>query len=88
MPQNEAPLSRAKVKALCATGCAAGRKIDGPPNPTSAVVIPEFYTTAPAVSSVTISSDWKRAAAPAQRSGPVQCGRRHRAGNGWPTDFD
>jgi len=63
MPQDEAPLSRAKVK-LLTDWIAQGAKIDGPPkSEVPSVVIPEFYTNAPAISSVTISPDGKLAAA-------------------------
>jgi len=63
MPQNEAPLSRAKVK-LLQDWIAQGAKIDGPPKAdVPPVTIPQIYTSAPAVSSVTISPDGKVIAA-------------------------
>lgn len=62
MPQNEAPLSRAKVK-IIQDWIAQGAKIDGPPkSEVPPVVIPAIYASAPAVSSVTISPDGKLAA--------------------------
>lgn len=63
MPQKEAPLSRAKVN-LLREWVAQGAKIDGPPkSDVPRVVIPEIYSTAPALSSVTISPDGRFAAA-------------------------
>ncbi|EDY17966.1 Planctomycete cytochrome C [Chthoniobacter flavus Ellin428] len=62
MPQNDAPLSRAKVKVL-QDWIAQGGKIDGPPkSDVPPVTIPQFYAYAPAISSVTIRSDGKFAA--------------------------
>jgi WD40 repeat protein len=63
MPENEAPLSAAKVK-LLRDWIAQGAKIDAAPKSTvPPLVIPAIYATAPAVSSVTISPDGKFAAA-------------------------
>ena len=62
MPQNEAPLSRAKVKVI-RDWIAQGAKIDGPPkSDVPPVIIPAIYASAPAVSSVALSPDGKLAA--------------------------
>jgi len=63
MPENEAPLSAAKVK-LLRDWVAQGAKIDAAPkSEVPPVVIPSAYTSAPAISSVTISPDGKTVAA-------------------------
>ena len=88
MPQNEAPLSRAKIKML-SEWVAQGAKIDGAPkSDVPPVVIPEAYTYAPAISSVTISPDGKFAAA-ACRSEVAMFGvDDDTAPRRLPTDFD
>jgi len=88
MPQNDAPLSRAKVK-LLRDWVAQGAKIDGPPkSEVPPVVIPKFYTTAPAISSVTISSDGKRAAAACRSEVALFNVDDDAAPLRLPTDFD
>jgi WD40 repeat protein len=63
MPDNEAPLSAAKVK-LLRDWVTQGAKIDGvPKSVVPPIVIPTIYASAPAISSVTISPDGKVAAA-------------------------
>ena len=62
MPENEAPLSPAKVK-LLRDWIAQGAKIDGAPiSQVPPVVISATYSTAPAISSAAISPDGKVAA--------------------------
>jgi hypothetical protein len=88
MPQNEAPLSRAKVKLLQAW-IAQGAKIDGPPkSEVPPVVIPQIYTAAPAVSSVTISADGKFAAAACRSEVVTFNVDDETAPRRLPTDFD
>lgn len=88
MPQNDAPLSRAKVK-LLRDWVAQGAKIDGPPkSEVPPVVIPEFYTTAPAISSVTICSDGKLAAAACRSEVVMFKVDDDTAPRRLPTDFD
>ena len=88
MPQNDAPLSRAKVKVLT-DWIAQGAKIDGPPkSEVPAVVIPQFYTSAPAVSSVTISQDGKLAAVACRSEVVIFNVDDESAPRRVPTDFD
>jgi WD40 repeat protein/mono/diheme cytochrome c family protein len=88
MPQKEAPLSRAKVK-LLRDWVAQGAKIDGPPkSDVPLVVIPEIYSTAPAVSSVTISPDGKLAAAACRSEVAVFSVDDDSPPRRLPTDFD
>ncbi len=88
MPQNEAPLSRAKVK-LLQDWVAQGAKIDGPPkSDVPPVVIPEIYTSAPAISSVTISPDGKLAAAACRSEVVMFNVDDDSAPRRVPTDFD
>ena len=88
MPQNEAPLSRAKVKVLT-DWIAQGARIDGPPkSEVPPVVIPEFYTNAPAVASVTISADGKLAAAACRSEVAIFNVDDDAAPRRVPTDFD
>ena len=63
MPEKEPPLSAAKVR-LLRDWVAQGAKIDGEPKTLlPPVTIPAVYTTAPAVSSVSLSPDGKLGAA-------------------------
>jgi WD40 repeat protein len=63
MPENEPPLSAAKVR-LLRDWVAQGAKIDGEPKTLlPPVVVPAVYATAPAVSSVSLSPDGKLGAA-------------------------
>jgi WD40 repeat protein len=88
MPQNDAPLSRAKVKVLT-DWIAQGAKIDGPPkSEVPPVTIPQFYTSAPAVSSVTISQDGKLAAAACRSEVAIFNVDDDTAPHRVPTDFD
>jgi WD40 repeat protein len=88
MPQHEAPLSRAKVK-LLREWVAQGAKIDGPPkSDVPPVVIPEFYTAAPAISSVTISPDGETAAAACRSEVVMFNVDDDTAPRRLPTDFD
>lgn len=88
MPQNEAPLSRAKVK-LLRDWIAQGAKIDGPPkSDVPPVVIPAIYASAPAVSSVTISPDGKTAAAACRSEVVLFNVDDEAAPRRLPTDFD
>src|SRR5882724_952969 len=88
MPQNEAPLSRAKVKIL-QEWIAQGAKIDGPPKAdVPPVAIPKIYTSAPAVSSVTISPDGRMAAAACRSEVVTFNVDDDSAPRRLPTDFD
>jgi len=88
MPQNEAPLSRAKVK-LLRDWLAQGAKIDAPPKTeVPAVVIPEIYASAPAVLSVSISPDGKFAAAACRSEVVLFNVEDDSAPRRLPTDFD
>jgi WD40 repeat protein len=88
MPENEAPLSAAKVK-LLRDWVAQGAKIDAPPkSEVPSVVIPATYTTAPAVSSVTISPDGKLAAAACRSEVVMFNVDDDSAPRRLPTDFD
>jgi WD40 repeat protein len=88
MPQNEAPLSRAKVKVL-QDWIAQGAKIDGPPkSDVPPVVIPAIYASAPAVSSVTLSPDGKLAAVACRSEAVLFNVDDDTAPRRLPTDFD
>ncbi|HEV7401687.1 MAG TPA: c-type cytochrome domain-containing protein [Chthoniobacteraceae bacterium] len=88
MPQNEAPLSRAKVK-LLRDWIAQGAKIDGPPkSDVPPVVIPAIYASAPAVSSVTLSPDGKTAAVACRSEVVLFNVDDDLAPRRLPTDFD
>jgi WD40 repeat protein len=88
MPQNDAPLSRAKVK-LLRDWVAQGAKIDGAPkSEVPAVTIPKTYTSAPAVASVTISPDGKTAAAACRSEVVLFNVDDDSAPRRLPTDFD
>jgi WD40 repeat protein len=88
MPQNEAPLSRAKVKVL-RDWLAQGAKIDGPPkSDVPPVVIPEVYPSAPAIASVSISADGLRAAAACRSEVALFEVDDDAAPRRLPTDFD
>jgi hypothetical protein len=88
MPQNDAPLSRSKVKLLM-DWIAQGAKIDGPPkSEVPAVTIPEFYSRAPAVASVTISADGKLVAAACRSEVTIFPVDEETAPRRIPTDFD
>ncbi|MDB6169154.1 MAG: hypothetical protein JWM88_2018 [Verrucomicrobia bacterium] len=88
MPQNEAPLSHAKVKVL-RDWVTQGAKIDGPPkSDVPPVVIPEIYPSAPAVASVTISPDGLSAAAACRSEVALFKVDDETAPRRLPTDFD
>lgn len=88
MPQNEAPLSRAKVK-LLQDWIAQGAKIDGPPkSEVPPVTIPGTYSSAPAVASVAISPDGKFAAAACRSEVVIFAIDDDTAPRRIPTDFD
>ena len=88
MPQNEAPLSRAKIK-LLQDWIAQGAKIDGPPkSDVPPVVVPQIYAHAPAVASVTISADGKFAAVACRSEVVTFNVDDDTAPRRLPTDFD
>jgi hypothetical protein len=88
MPQNDAPLSRAKVQ-LLERWIAQGAKIDGPPkSDIPPVVIPPIYTLAPAVASVSLSADGKAAAAACRSEVVLFNVDDDTAPRRVPTDFD
>ena len=89
MPENEAPLSAAKVK-LLRDWIAQGAKIDAAPKHESPpVLIPATYAFAPAITSVSLSPDGKLAAV-AVRSEIVlfDVDSTNTAPRRVPTDFD
>ncbi len=88
MPQNEPPLSAAKVN-LLRDWVLQGAKIDATPaNSVPAVVIPKAYTSAPAVTSVTISTDGKLAAAACRSEVVLFKVEGNDAPRRVPTEFD
>lgn len=88
MPENEPPLSAAKVK-LLRDWIAQGAKIDAAPKTGGpAVVIPAAYATAPAVTSVTLSPDGKLAAAACRSEVALFNVDDDTAPRRLPTDFD
>ena len=88
MPDNEPPLSAAKIK-LLRDWIAQGAKIDGPPKSTApTVVIPKIYPTAPAVASVTLSPDGKLAAVACRSEVVIFNVGDDTAPRRLPTDFD
>ena len=88
MPENEAPLSPAKVR-LLRDWIAQGAKIDGAPkSQVPPVVIPATYATAPAISSVTISPDGKVAAVACRSEVVMFNVDDDTAPRRLPTDFD
>jgi WD40 repeat protein len=88
MPENEPPLSAAKVK-LLRDWIAQGAKIDAAPKSSvPPIVIPAIYATAPAISSVTISPDGKLAAAACRSEVVVFNVDGDSAPLRLPTDFD
>jgi WD40 repeat protein len=88
MPENEAPLSAAKVK-LLRDWIAQGAKIDAAPKSSvPPIVIPAIYASAPAVSSVTISPDGKLAAAACRSEVVMFNVDGDSAPRRMPTDFD
>lgn len=88
MPENEAPLSAAKVK-LLRDWIAQGAEIDAAPkSEVPPIVIPMIYASAPAVSSVTISPDGKLAAAACRSEVVMFNVDDDSAPRRMPTDFD
>ncbi len=88
MPDNEPPLSAAKVK-LLRDWVVQGAKIDAAPKPGGPpVVIPAIYATAPAVTSVTISPDGKLATAACRSEVVLFNVDDDSAPRRLPTDFD
>jgi WD40 repeat protein len=88
MPENEAPLSAAKVK-LLRDWVAQGAKIDGAPkSEVPPVVIPGAYTSPPAISSVTISPDGRLVAAACRSEVVLFNVDDNTAPRRLPTDFD
>lgn len=88
MPENEPPLSAAKVR-LLRDWVAQGAKIDGEPKTLlPPVLVPAVYTTAPAVSSVSLSPDGKLGAAACRSEVVLFSVEDETELRRLPTDFD
>ena len=88
MPENEPPLSGAKVK-LLRDWVSQGAKIDGPPQfELPKLVIPAVYETAPAVASVSISPDGRFGAAACRSEVVLFTVDHNEPPRRLPTDFD
>jgi WD40 repeat protein len=88
MPENEPPLSAAKVR-LLREWVAQGAKIDGEPKTLlPPVVVPPVYATAPAVSSVSLSPDGKLGAAACRSEVVLFSVEDETELRRLPTDFD
>jgi WD40 repeat protein len=88
MPENEPPLSAAKVR-LLRDWVAQGAKIDGEPKTLlPQVTIPKVYATAPAVSSVSLSPDGKLGAAACRSEVVLFSAGDETDLRRLPTDFD
>ncbi|MBI3876599.1 MAG: hypothetical protein HY300_11735 [Verrucomicrobia bacterium] len=88
MPENEPPLTAAKVK-LLRDWIAQGARIDAAPKiERPAVVIPAIYATAPAVTSVSLSPDGKLAVAACRSEVVLFNVDDDTAPRRLPTDFD
>ena len=88
MPENEPPLSAAKVR-LLRDWVAQGAKIDGEPKTLlPPVTIPNVYATAPAVSSVSLSPDGKLGAAACRSEVVLFSAGDETDLRRLPTDFD